>query len=307
VSPLAKPVLVLTNELDLAADNVIRRIQDLGYPVRRINAEAAAASPAPGWRSTECAVEDVGSVWWRQFELSSEPGGLRLSDAEELVLVRAQWRSWLSALDIDEIPWVNPLWAARRAEDKIAQLKMARLTGFAVPETIVTNDRAEALAFAAGRPCVVKTLSSAYFELSGRGFVYTHALDDPLLADSEEWLRQPLIVQRRVSGTDVRVIVVGCRIFGASCTSTELDWRTQSDGVTWQRWSPPDRITLQCMDYVRRFNLKYAAFDFKDDGQEVWFLEANQAGEWAFLDRPLRLGIAEGLTDLLVRLACGPS
>lgn len=301
----AKPVLVLTNKLDLAADDVIRRIQDLGHPVTRINAETAATSSALGWDSTWPDVEGVGSVWWRQFELPSDPMRLTLADAEELVITRAQWRSWLSVLDSNGIPWVNPLWAARRAEDKISQLRQARIAGFAIPGTLVTNDRVSALAFAGGRPCVVKTLSSAYFELSGKGFVYSHALDSPLLAHAKEWFRQPLIVQRRVPGTDVRVIAIGRKYFGASCQSPDLDWRTASGNVTWRPWTVPDRIGMMCKQYMRMLNLRYAAFDFKDDGQEVWFLEANQAGEWAFLDRPLRLGMAGALTDLLVELASG--
>jgi hypothetical protein len=49
--------------------------------------------------------------------------------------------------------------------------------------------------------------------------------------------------------------------------------------------------------------LRYAAFDFVDDGERAWFLEANQAGEWTFIDRPLRLGIAEALTSMLSSLA----
>jgi hypothetical protein len=49
--------------------------------------------------------------------------------------------------------------------------------------------------------------------------------------------------------------------------------------------------------------LRYAAFDFVLDGDVLWFLEANQAGEWVFIDRPLKLGIAQALAEYLGELA----
>ncbi len=51
--------------------------------------------------------------------------------------------------------------------------------------------------------------------------------------------------------------------------------------------------------------LRYAAFDFIDDGEDIWFLEANQAREWLFIDRPLQMGISEAITDVLTALAFG--
>ena len=57
------------------------------------------------------------------------------------------------------------------------------------------------------------------------------------------------------------------------------------------------------MSYLDIFSLRYAAFDFMVAGTEWQFLEANQAGEWSFIDRLLGLGIASTLASELARLA----
>jgi glutathione synthase/RimK-type ligase-like ATP-grasp enzyme len=293
-------VVVLTNERDLAADDVIRRIDNRGFRPHRINAETVSESPVPVWElGAECG---VGAVWWRQFELSA-PRSPALPEAEDLLLVRTQWRAWLSVLDVAGVPWVNDLWSARRAEDKVTQLRTAKELGFHVPATIVTNHRDAAMHFAASKPCVVKTLASAYFELSGRGFVYTHSLDDRAFDNEDGWSRQPLIVQERVDGADVRVVVVGDRTFGGQCLAPTLDWRTAGKESVWEPWRVPSKLQERCVAYVRALSLRYAAFDFIDEGHRVWFLEANQAGEWSFLDRELDLGIADCVARFLIDLA----
>jgi len=296
------PIVVLTNERDLAADDIIRRIDACGGTVERFNAEALSAGTAPAWTPDCGSVMEAGVVWWRQFELASDedqPPG----DLDELLVLRAQWRAWVSTLHRPGTPWVNDLWAARRAENKVVQLQAAIEQGFKVPATLVTNDPADARAFAAGRTAVVKTLAAAYFELTGQGFVYTHALDDSLLDNAVAWYRQPLIVQERIVGADIRVVVVGEKCFGARCLTEALDWRTAGQDAEWREWSVPGPVAERCRRYVSSMGLRYAAFDFVDDGSDVWFLEANQAGEWTFLDRPLGLGIGEAIAAMLLHLS----
>lgn len=298
----AHPVVVLTNLRDLAADDVIRRLDAEGVDVRRINADDCVTSPVPTW-SLETGSDVIASaVWWRQFELPAEPVVFD-STPDELVLVRAQWRAWLSTLAAPETPWVNDLWAARRAEDKVTQLRTARSLGFRVPRTIVTNDRVAAERFGSEPETVVKTLASAYFELSGSGFVYTNPLTAALTADERSWHAQPLVVQQRIFGAPVRVVVVGRDWFGARCDTAALDWRTAGTEAAWRRWNVPQDLGDRCLRYIDALALRYAAFDFVDDGDDVWFLEANQAGEWVFVDRRLKLGIVNALVELLMDLA----
>jgi glutathione synthase/RimK-type ligase-like ATP-grasp enzyme len=293
-------VLVLTNERDLAADDVIRRLDAAGVEVWRLNAEAATSTPVPTWTTDSGSAATVGVIWWRQFETPAREN-MSLEDVDELLLARAQWRAWLATLsDITAAPWVNNLWAARQAENKVLQLRVATNLGFAVPKTVITNDPTEARVAFGDCDAVVKTIASAYFELSKVGFVYTHSLDDVVTVPG--WFDQPMVVQQRLRGEDVRIIIVGEDCFGASCASEVLDWRTAEAAMSWEVWPVPGWLADRCRKYTAEMGLKYAAFDFIDTGDHVWFLEANQAGEWAFLDRTLNLGIADSLATMLAGL-----
>lgn len=295
-----RPVVVLTNERDFAADDVVRRLDAAGVIVWRLNAEAAASTVVPAWMPDVGSAKDAGAVWWRQFELPAVEG-LTIPEVDELLVIRAQWRAWLATLSGTAAPWVNDLWAARRAENKVFQLRTAHALGFSVPLTVITNDPSEARDRLRGAEAVVKTLTSAYFELSGGGFVYTQRLDD--VAGVDGWHDQPMVVQQRVHGPDVRIVVVGADCFGASCTTDDLDWRTAGKEATWAAWPVPRSLADRCRRYTAEAGLRYAAFDFVDAGDHVWFLEANQAGEWAFLERVLHLGISESLAVMLGALA----
>jgi glutathione synthase/RimK-type ligase-like ATP-grasp enzyme len=304
---MSRHVLILTNERDLAADDVVRRVDAAGFPVRRLNADAVVQSRVRPW-SPHTAVSDVGVVWWRQFELPSNPlDRTDVDNADELLVVRAQWRAWISTLCAPGIPWVNDIWAARRAENKVEQLRSAVALGFDVPDTMLTNDREDAARFAERGAVVVKSLASGYFELSDRGFVYTTGGTAALGYPEPAWRRQPMIVQRMMPGRDVRVVAVGDQVFGASCETAAVDWRTVGAEVAWREWRVPRRLAERCSEYLAHTGLRYAAFDLRDDGTRQWFLEANQAGEWMFLERALHLGISEAVTGLLTRLAVSPA
>lgn len=296
-----RPLIVLTNERDFAADDVIRRLDTERVQVIRWNIESAQGSPMP---SLTMPGEAEGpfvapTVWWRQFELEQATDGLVAADA--LLVGRAQWRSWLATLEHPDARWINPLWAARRAENKIVQLRTAEEVGLPVPQTLITNDRSAALTFARRvGPCVVKTLASAHYELSDGAFVFTESLERIEEVDGSHWHRQPLVIQRQVDATlDVRVVAFAGMAFGASRVRSTLDWRKDAGSTSWCAWEVPPLVESQCHGYLAKMNLKFAAFDFLVDRNTTWFLEANQAGEWLFLDQPLDLGIAHQLSKYL--------
>jgi glutathione synthase/RimK-type ligase-like ATP-grasp enzyme len=299
-----RPVVVLTNKRDLAADDIIRRIDAAGYPVHRLNADSVVEESAWSWRPDQSPSHETGAVWWRQFELPAE-GELSLSDADDLFVVRAQWRAWLSTLRTSNTVWVNDLWSARKAENKVEQLRAARSVGFEVPPSLITNDPVEAARFGDHYTAIVKSLAGAYYEISGLGFVYTQELDDHILQDRASWYRQPLIVQQRLAGANVRVVTIGQHCFGALCETDALDWRTAGIDAVWRAWDVPDQLARLCRSYMRVMDLRYAAFDFMSNDDGTWFLEANQAGEWTFLDRTLDLGIAATLAAYLQNVARG--
>ena len=299
---MTAPLVILTNERDFAADDVIWRLKEKGVEILRLNIESCHRSSVPVWEIDNTGAPTV--VWWRQFETEELPEDLPAID--DLLVSRAQWRTWISMFSTPNAIWVNDIWAARRAENKIEQLRVANAIGFHVPRTIVTNDQNAARAFREDvGDAVVKSLASAYFAFSDQSFVFTEMVDDVVLDEANLWSSSPVIVQESLIGSlDARIVAFGGRAYGALCTGKGSDWRKiPFEQDLWRSWDVPVGVSNRCHAYLKRFGLEYGAFDFMIRGDEPYFLEANQAGEWLFLDRALDLGISEGLADRFVELA----
>lgn len=297
---VAAPVLILTNQRDFAADRVIRCLQDLDVPVERWNAED---ERVVAWRPEQVQLDPPPrAVWLRQY--LPEPtimGTVR--EVDDFLVAREQWRTWLSDLAEDPAPrWMNPLWASRRAENKLVQLRVARECGLEAPATLMTNNRAEALRHqVAVGPCVVKSVASAYFPFSDSSFMFTVDLDDAADLPEDEWSAQPLLVQKTViKGADVRVFMVGDFAAAVATHVDATDWRTASSDAEWEYQDIPPCIVDSCLAYLQSLGLAYGAFDFVvDQTSQWWFLECNQAGEFSFADRPLNLGVADAIAEWL--------
>lgn len=299
-------VAILTNERDFAADVVVRRLHEFGVEVHRINYEAARTTEVQPWSpstSNRADEPNPSVVWWRQFETDESPSTLQ--DVDDLLVERAQWRAWVATLASSSSTWMNDLWAARRAENKVEQLRVARSVGFDVPLTLITNDRSRAIEFEqAVGSAVVKTLASAYFSFSDKSFVFTEHLDRADALPVDAWHAAPVVIQQLIEGgLDARVVSLAGRCFAGRCRSRGLDWRkTPFDPELWEPWDPPEQIVHACESYRARLGLEFAAFDFMITSESIFFLEANQAGEWLFLDRALDLGIGHAIADRLVSL-----
>jgi glutathione synthase/RimK-type ligase-like ATP-grasp enzyme len=297
-------ILILTNEQDFGADEVVRRIDRQRVAVRRLNIEHATRHPIEANPVLDGdAYPNLRAVWWRQFV----PGHATPTStaADDLLVERAQWSAFLALFDRPDVAWVNPLWAARRAENKLVQLRTAAATGFDVPPTILTNDSEQAARFRKEfDACVVKSLTAAYFEHSDQSFVFTEFLTDDLLDEPTSWYRQPVIVQEFLPrASDLRVVAVGDRCFAAEAATSGSDWRKDPGSVNWSPWACEPDLQTRCLRYMAALGLRYVSFDFAVANGRTWFLEANQAGEWLFLDRPLGLGIADVLATYLANLA----
>lgn len=301
---MSRPILVLSNERDFAADLVVNHLRRLDFDVRRLNIETARSKPVDLWSPHEPRDSAGSVIWWRQFQLDQHP--MSANEIDDVLVVRAQWRAWLSTLSGPSDIWVNPLWAARRAESKVDQLRTALAVGLRVPRTAVTNDPSAARLFREEvGEAVIKTAASAYYEFSDEAFVFTEMLDDRLLDQRDLWFDAPVTVQESlIDCLDARVVSFGDQTFGARCLSKGTDWRkTPFDSTLWMSWNPPEDIRLGCSEYRASFGLEYAAFDFMLRGDEAYFLEANQAGEWLFIERATSADISSAFARHLALLA----
>lgn len=307
-------ILLLTHESDFALDRVIswlhRQAPDLS--IERVNREQL--EPLGQYSAT---IEPVGwnlhniprVVWLRQLLPERDPFGPSPSakQIDDILICRRQWLAWTHLFNNVDVQWLNDPANVVTAESKVRQLAVAANCGFVVPRTLLTNNHAEAMSFTSQTgPCIVKSLTTAFWEFSDQSFVFTTTAEQALAVDASEWTEQPVFVQERVQGThEGRLLAIGNAVVGACRRRSTVDWRTDPT-ITWTRWHPTTEIINRALSYLGHFGLHYGAFDFiLDDRHEnaPVFLECNPAGEFGFLDDLLDKQPSSLLGELLVSLA----
>ncbi|MFI6404438.1 ATP-grasp ribosomal peptide maturase [Streptomyces sp. NPDC050548] len=199
--------------------------------------------------------------------------------------------------------WVNHPLRDTAADYKPAQLAVARRLGLTVPATLVTNDPDKARQFTAAHgPVVAKTLRWTPYERDGVPMtswaepVVTDEIDDSLRA-------APHLFQARVEKvTDLRVLIVGRRVFAVRIDSGLLDWRTDYDAHSYAVVDLPERLVNALHGVLDHFGLASGSFDLAVDGDgEFHWLELNPNGQWGWLEERTGLEMSAAIADLLIR------
>jgi hypothetical protein len=185
------------------------------------------------------------------------------------------------------------IWSSS-VNNKPAALVLARQVGLRVPATLVTNDRAAAVAFLGGRDKIAKPVA---------GGDLARPLDDAMaMATRRDGpFAAPALVQERLVPPEVRVYVVGDQTFAFEVKSRHLDYRTANDAEVVALDVAPDGIAAPLVRLARAMELDFCAADFKaaPDGS-LRFLEVNTAPMFS------RFDLASGgrLCDALVAWLC---
>jgi len=296
-------VLILSSAYDFSTDLVALRLRELDVPFVRLNREHLAQyrlSMDPiertlivrGLGVDTIVGPDLLSVWFRQ------PVFLRNSPADALPpeqqLERSQWSAFLRALSIfDAAFWMNFPQATYLAECKPYQLLAAHRCGFRVPRTIVGND-AVTIASSFNTGMVVKSLDTVLLRKgSDCLFTYTTIAEPGSLSD-EEVAQVPLLAQELLcSKTDLRVTVVGDRVFAvrilADGRGIDGDWRViGKHRLTYEDLNLVPTIEVACRNLARDLRLSFAAIDLVETQQGIVFIEINPTGEWGWLSNSQR-------------------
>jgi ATP-grasp ribosomal peptide maturase len=304
-------VLILTSEGDVTADMVVSKLHGAGMPVIRLD---PADLPGKAVLSAEYAHGDFrGHLSVNGHVLSM--GGLRsiwVRRPGEPAKHAAHPSRWLAAetrqalfgtLHSASTRWMNHPRNADQARLKPWQLRVAHLSGFAVPPTVFTTAPRLAQQFAEEhRDVVVKSASGP-------------PPGDPALAlpttlvgpdtDFSAVAAGPALLQRYIpKRADIRLTCVGSRLFAARKTAEpgQVDGRYGDTGHAWEAIAVPERIGTSVHEYVALAGLAYAAFDFAEDEEGIWwFLECNQGGQFGFVEletgQPISQAIASWLSQ----------
>jgi glutathione synthase/RimK-type ligase-like ATP-grasp enzyme len=317
-----KQVLILTKILDPEADFVGIELLRRGIDYVRLNIEdipkkmrikyfvlqGPDANVEFGLRKHLINTSNISVVWLRDFDMKT-----RLFGEDELTSTFA-FQQWNHALRILQrrltCEWINNPNAMLLAEDRIAQLSIAKTLGFDAPQTLITNDPKAAREFyhAHDGNIVLKALHHHGIEVHGKLYsMYTHMMEQKDLPKLKDLIHAPCILQERlVKRSELRVTVVGERVFAA-----ELDSQSTKDGrEDWHRCSmgslPKSIVQMEnlanerCIKIIKKLGLRYGAIDFIiDKNDQLNFLEVNPTGDWYWIEGQTGLPITEAVVDLI--------
>lgn len=234
-------ILIVTNAHDLTTDYIVLELQRRGTPYFRLNSEnLPQARLTLGLRSDtdwtfeldgrQVTGEAVTAAYFRRPGAPEIDPGV-INDGERSYCA-SEWAAVLKSLYLRLGPlWLNSPEAIGLAEDKPRQLVLAMALGFETPEAIVTNDATRLAAFVEAAPSIAKPLREALLEGEAERVIFTSRVDRATARDARAIAAAPFILQREIpKATDVRVTVVGDRVFSAAIHSqadedSAVDWR----------------------------------------------------------------------------------
>ncbi|MGP9806330.1 MvdC/MvdD family ATP grasp protein [Paracoccus sp. NSM] len=243
-------------------------------------------------------LDRVGAAWWRRPQpLEFEPG-LQAQDFAAAECAEALAGLWLAM----PATWINPPVEDEAASRKSWQLRLAGQLGLDPPETLVTTCAETARAFVAQHGDVI----CKPFSGSLRYWRETRRIGEAELAQLGQLRHAPAILQRRIEGRDLRVTVVGRKVFAAeidtSGGSYADDFRMNQD-VTIRPTALPPAMIDAIHALMARLGLVYGALDFRrqPDGR-LRFLEINPAGQFLFVEEQTGQPIARAMAEALLAL-----
>ena len=238
-------------------------------------------------------LRDIHSVFWRSL---GEPAIAPLDPALQPV-ARQDAASLLRSL-IRACParWVNSWQAYDFHKEKPRQLQRVHALGIPIPETLVTNDPQEVLAFAQRRDRLI--FKPVY------GGAHTRQLTPEHLDAAR--LRHvlglaPVTLQTYIPGTNLRTYVVGDAVYAAEIRSAALDFRedAQTELIPVALSEAAQR---QCVAIARALGLTWTAIDWRQPPDGDWvFLEANPSPMFLFFEQRTGYPITQALVETLTR------
>ncbi|MET8954354.1 ATP-grasp ribosomal peptide maturase [Streptomyces sp. NPDC004533] len=314
------PVLVVTKNLDPAADLVVDELSARHVPVMRFDmgdfplsislSVEHTATPWAGVLADEfrsARLEEVRAVYYRRPRLPA------VSDT-----IEEPHRSWaneqalaglLGTLYALPVPWVNRPDVDGIASHKAGQLPVAAAHGLRTSRSLITIDPAVARKFCqdVGGQVICKPLMGGPLEYDDgrRTGVPTHVVDPDTIDDSVS-LTAHLFQEFIPKAHEVRLTVVGSQMFAAEIhagsDASRVDWRSDYDALNYDTCQVPDHVRAGVLGWLDHFQLNFGAFDFAVTPSGHWVMfECNPSGEWSWIQTRTGLPIAAHIAELLAK------
>jgi glutathione synthase/RimK-type ligase-like ATP-grasp enzyme len=289
------PVKLVVQQLQqIGANCLVLNQQDLVDSVRvrwQLTSRGVAGSLRVGPHVVE--IGEIGGVYLRFMSLDQMPRGK--DDAEFTNSTRSIVNALLDLFDVISARIVNGRRAMLSNRSKPYQALAIRNAGFSVPNTLITNQPADARHFLAQHEAVVfKSISSV------RSIVKT--ADQADVARLDRIRRLPTQFQERIRGTNVRVHVVGEQVFATRIVTHATDYRyAVHEGLpaVLEPCKLAKPLEEMCIRLARRLDLQLAGIDLIMAGSQVYCLEVNTSPAYSFYEGHTGQPISRALAELL--------
>lgn len=256
-----------------------------------VGAELEGRVIGPG---SSIALGDVTAVYLRPYDPTAIPAIGRGDPAghprQHAIALHHAFRVWT---ELTDALVVNRLVAMGSNGSKPYQLALVRDLGFAVPETLVTTDPGAAREFLGVHDDAI------YKSVSDVRSVVARVTPEQR-ARLEAITGCPTQFQSYVPGTDVRVHVVGERVFACEITSDAVDYRYPGEREVERRLvTLPDDISARCVAGAKGMGLSLAGIDLRRTPAGEWFcFEVNPSPAFSYFD--LDGAVARATAELLL-------
>lgn len=318
-------LLILTEPGDTHADVACKILDSRQYPYTRldpahfpvslrVSAYISHTRPQVALRNIASGhsidLRSVATVWYRRPGQATSDPVLREQryregiDEENHNFLQDLWQS-------TNCRWVPGSPGTLRDAEKLYQLTLASELGFTVPDTLVSNDPDDVLAFYtlhAGRIISKRAAFSRLNEHADHFYRYTERMSRRDLGYVDAVRFCPMIFQAYVpKAFELRITVVGDNIFAAEIYSQESN-HTRHD---WRRYDHyrmrygvhdlPNEVGRLCRLLTKSMNLTFGAIDMiVTPAGEYVFLEINANGQYLWIEKQTGLPITSAIVDLLI-------
>lgn len=306
-------ILVFTQASDLGADLVIRHLARRELVFRRINTEHL------GTRDRHIAFLDgqfvlvepkgrieagsVAAMWMRRF---ARPATLEQVDERYRGFATRELSQALDGFIATAGGLrINPPMAEQIAGNRLVQAMHAVEAGFLVPDSIVTQEPDEAIAFMARhRTVITKAISFGLLTGDLSEHAYTATVTPGF--DVSGLTVCPALFQAFIpKRCEWRITTVGTQVFAArtrrDAQVDPVDWRQSPAAADiFEAASLPPEVERMLVSLCASCGLLFGTHDLiETPSGDFYFLETNPAGQWGWLEVRLGLPVGEALASLL--------
>lgn len=236
------------------------------------------------------------SIWWRRPRKPYVQDNIHEEDRDFVRKENIIYHESIPYLFDNDAWWVNPIDSQQKTRSKIVQLKWARLCGFKLPETLISNSPEDIKAFIQSnnqKSVIYKPFfPKCWAEQDGIKMIYTDKVSFEDLPSDTMLQVVPGIYQQYVEKKyELRVTCFGSHISAVKIDSQKyasgkIDWRKISgDELSLSEVELPQVIQDKIILFMKKIGVVFGCFDFiVTPDNEFVFLELNEQGQFLWVE-----------------------